>query len=132
MSDPFVEHPTGDFKSALAAMENAVQRLRALPQWTDWITFCAQGAGHDEESDHFAEIRLRRDELEIDTPIDPPSILRKARVSPAALTASGDHYSIAGASPAEAARIFDILFRDYLGIRPHKDQRNDYAVGAEW
>ena len=67
---PFMEHPTGDFNSAVDAMADAIKRLRALPEWNDWITFCAQGAGHDEDSDHLAEIRMRRDELELRVLVD--------------------------------------------------------------
>ncbi len=26
----------------------------------------------------------------------------------------------------------DAIFRHSLGIRPHADQANDYAIGAEW
>jgi ABC-type phosphonate transport system ATPase subunit len=32
-TDPFMEHPTGGFDSAVAAMEDAVRRLRELPSW---------------------------------------------------------------------------------------------------
>jgi hypothetical protein len=39
---------------------------------------------------------------------------------------------VANASPIEAARIMDAIFRTYLEIRPHPDEGNDYAVGAEW
>jgi len=37
-----MEHPTGEFDSALDAMEDAVGRLRELNGWDQWITFCAQ------------------------------------------------------------------------------------------
>jgi hypothetical protein len=53
-------------------------------------------------------------------------------VSPSSLTAAGANYSVAQASPAEAARILDAIFRNCLGIRPFPDEHNDYAVGAEW
>jgi len=38
-----MEHPTGDFDSAVAAMEDAVTRLRKLPRWEQWITFQRTG-----------------------------------------------------------------------------------------
>ncbi|HSV14200.1 MAG TPA: hypothetical protein VLI90_08065 [Tepidisphaeraceae bacterium] len=129
---PFMEHPTGDFKSAVDAMADAIQRLRALPQWDEWINFCGQGVGHDEDSDHLAEIRVRRDELSVDEPVDTESVIRKAGVPPSALVAAGGNFSIAAATPAEAARILDAIFRLCLGIRPHADEGDDYAVGAEW
>ncbi len=129
---PFMEHPTGDFKSVVDAMADAVTRLRALSEWNGWITFCAQGVGHDENSEQHAEIRLRKDELQLDEPVDVEQVSRLAGVPPARLTAAGANYSIADASSAEAARIMDAIFRHYLGIRPFPDRRDDYAVGAEW
>ncbi len=86
MTTPFMEHPTGQFKSAVDAMASAIKRLRALPECNDWITFCAQGAGHDEDSDHMAEIRVRRDELQVDKPLDVESVTRLAGVSASCLT----------------------------------------------
>ena len=129
---PFMEHPAGEFKSAVDAMADCFKRLRALPEWNDWITFCAQGIGHDEDSDYLADIRVRRDELELDEPLDVEVITRHAGVSPTSLTRTGEHYSVANASPEDAARIMDAIFRHSLGIRPHADEGDDYAVGAEW
>ena len=129
---PFMEHPTGEFKTAMDAMADAIRRLRALPEWNDWITFCAQGMGHDEDSDYLAEIRVRRDELELDEPLDVEAITRRAGVAQSSLTQAGAGYSIANASPADAARVMDAIFRHALGIRPHADEDDDYAIGAEW
>jgi hypothetical protein len=129
---PFMEHPTGEFSSAVDAMADAIKRLRALPEWNDWITFCAQGMGHDEDSEHHAEIRLRRDLLELEEPLDVESITRHANVPSTILTRTGPDHSIASASPAEAARVMDAIFRHSLGIRPHADEGDDYAIGAEW
>jgi hypothetical protein len=129
---PFMEHPTGKFKSAVDAMTDAIRRLRALPEWNDWITFCAQGMGHDEDSEQHAEIRMRRDEIQLDEPLDMASIARQAGVGPTSLVAAGANYSVAAATDAEAARILDAIFRHEPGIRPFPDQGNDYAIGAEW
>jgi hypothetical protein len=129
---PFMEHPMGQFKSAVEAMADAIKRLRALPEWNDWITFCAQGMGHDEDTDHFAEIRMRKDELELDQPLDIESVIQRAGVPRSSLIAAGANYSVASASPAEAARVLDAIFRHCLGIRPHADEADDYAIGAEW
>ncbi|HEX3357919.1 MAG TPA: hypothetical protein VHS31_13185 [Tepidisphaeraceae bacterium] len=129
---PFMEHPTGQFKSAVDAMADAIKRLRALPEWKDWITFCAQGVGEDEDSDFMAEIRMRRDELQLDEPVDVDAIIQHAGVARASLVKAGENYSVAGASPAEAAWVMDAIFRLCLGIRPHADEKDDYAVGAEW
>lgn len=129
---PFMEHPTGQFKSAVDAMADAIARLRKLPAWNDWITFSAQGMGRAENSEHFAEIRMRQDEIQLDDTIDPASVTQRAGVPNSNLISANGNYSIAHASPSEAARILDVIFRHHLGIHPFPDQGDDYAVGAEW
>ena len=129
---PFMEHPTGEFASAVEAMADAIARLRRLATWDGWITFSAQGMGHDEDSERHAEIRFRQDVLQLDEPVDAERACRHAGVARSGLTAVGANYSIAAASPADAARLMDAIFRNDLGIRPFPDQRDDYAVGAEW
>src|ERR1051325_6439911 len=129
---PFMEHPTGEHLSAVDAMEAAIFRLRALPEWTQWITFSAQGEGNSPDRFHFAEIRLLSDVLETDVSLNVAQVTAQAKVNRGALTEAGkSRYSIAGASPREAAQILDALFRHQLGIRPFADEGNDYAVGAE-
>jgi len=132
-NEPFMEHPTGKYATAIDAMEEAISRLRALPEWNQWITFCAQGEGSSPESVHFAEIRLLSEILEAGGPVDVASITAQARVNRRALTEAGrTRYSIAAATPREAAQILDALFRHQLGIHPFPGENNDYAVGAEW
>ena len=130
---PFMEHPTGRFDRAVAAMADAVARLRAIPTWDRWITFTAQGAGHRPDSFRCAEVRLLGSTLASDAPpIDLPLILEVARVGSTALVTQGTQYSVAHASPEQAARILDAIFRHHLGIQPFPDEDDDYAVGAEW
>jgi hypothetical protein len=88
--------------------------------------------GHDVDSEHHAEIRMRRDQLQLGEPIDAALVSQHASVPRSCLEAAGADYSIAHASPTEAARILDAIFRHELGIRPFPDQGHDYAVGAEW
>ena len=45
VNPPFMEHPSGDFETAVDATADAIKRLRALPEWRNWITFCAQRYG---------------------------------------------------------------------------------------
>ena len=131
--EPFMEHPTGEYGSALEAMEAAISRLRALPEWNRWITFCAQGEGESPESVHIAEVRLLSDMLETGVPIDLAEISSRAQVPRSALTEAGrTRYSVAAASPREVAQILDALFRHQFGIRPFPDEDDDYPVGAEW
>jgi hypothetical protein len=134
--EPFMEHPTGDHKSAVVAMEDAIRRLRALPNWDQWITFSAQGdAGGAEGEDkyEFAEVKMLRDKLDVgEKPLDLAAIMQPAGTRASLLVKDGPYYSIAAASPREAAQILDAIFRHHFGIRPFADENNDYAVGAEW
>jgi hypothetical protein len=133
MSAPFMEHPTGNFNTAIEAMEDAVRRLRELPEWKEWITFSAQGEGHDPDSYEFAEVRMRGDTLDVGGgPLPLDSISRASGVARSALAGGADQYSVAGASPNEVARLLDAVFRHHFGIRPFAVEGDDYAVGAEW
>jgi hypothetical protein len=130
---PFMEHPTGDFKSAIDAMEDAIRRLRGLKNWDKWIAFNAQGEGSEPDSEAFAEVRMLQDKLDVgEKALDVARIVSAARVGTQSLVANGAHYSVAAASPREVAQIFDAIFRQHFGLRPFADQGGDYAVGAEW
>ena len=128
-----MEHPTGDFDSAVAAMEDAIGRLRRLPGWDQWITFGAQGEGGKPDSYEFAEVRMLGNRLDVgEKPLDIPRIIEAARTGTSSLVADGAHYSVAAASSREVAQILDAIYRYHFGIRPFPDEGNDYAIGAEW
>jgi hypothetical protein len=130
---PFLEHPTGEFKSAVAAMEDAVTRLRKLPKWEQWITFSAQGEGKDSDSYDFAEVRMLGDKLDVgEKPLDVSRVIQATHAGASSLVADGAQYSVAAASPREVAQILDAIFRQHFGVRPFADEGDDYAVGAEW
>lgn len=130
---PFMEHPGGKFKSAVDAMEDAIARLRKLSTWDKWITFGAQGEGEGPDDYEFAEIRMLKDKLDVgEKPLEVASIIQEAQVNSNCLIAEGAHYSVAAASPREAARILDAIFRHHFGLHPFADERDDYAIGAEW
>ena len=118
---PFMEHPSGGFETAVDAMADAIKRLRALPELKDWITFSAHGMGDRDDSYHFAAIRMRQDELKFDKPIDLDInlVTKRAGVPQSCLATSGEGYTVAKATPVQAARIMDVIYRNYLGIRPH-------------
>lgn len=121
------------YKNAVAAMEDAVRRLRKLPRWEQWITFGAQGEGHSPDSYEFAEVRLLADKLDVgDKPLDVPGIIQAAGTGATSLVADGAHYSVAAASPREVAQLLDAIFRHHFGLRPFAVEGDDYAVGAEW
>lgn len=133
MSEPFFEHPTGEFDSVVIAMEGLVHRLRALPHWEDWITLTAQGQGPRAETYEFAEVRLLGDKLDVGNGhLDLQRILGAAQTSESSLVTEGNHYSLAGASPREAARLLDAIFRYHFHVRPFPDEGDEYAFGAEW
>jgi hypothetical protein len=132
VTEPFLEHPTGDYVTALEALEAAIRKLRALPEWKNWITFCAQGEGATGESVHFAEVRLLQDKLDAGGPLNLAEIIAFADVAARSLVPEGTLYSIAAATPEEAARLLDAIFRSHLGIHPFPDEADDYSVGAEW
>jgi hypothetical protein len=133
--DPFMEHPTGEFPDAVCAMESAIERLRALPTWDDWITICAQGQGGRADSYHVVELRLRGEQIDVaGKQIDLPAVFEEAgldqndldvRVEPSGLL------RVIGATPSQLASFLDGLFRAEFDIREFEDD-GDYAVGAEW
>lgn len=141
---PFMSHPSGDFDTAVDAMADAIKCLRALPKWDKWITFCAQGMGSRVDTYHFAGIKMRQGEIkfmvqtntlawaEKTLELDIPMVTKRANVPESCLTKSEAGYSLAQATPIQAARIMDVIFRQYMGIRPHTGEGDGYAIGAEW
>lgn len=130
---PFMEHPTGEFANAIAAMEDAVRRLRELRKWEQWITFGAQGEGGGADGVAFVEIRMLRDKIDAgEKPLDIPRIVQAGHTGASSLVADGPHYSVAAASPREVAQILDAIFRHHFALRPFAGEGDDYPVGAEW
>lgn len=141
---PFMEHPTGEFATAVDAMADAITRLRALPEWNKPITFHAQGMGPRVDTCHFASIRMRHGEItfpvqtnplagaEKKIELDTQAVTRQAGAPDSCLIRTEVGYSVERATPMQAARIMDVIFRRNLGIRPHTGEHNDYAIGAEW
>lgn len=128
-----MEHPTGDFDNALEAMTDAVTRLRALPDWSAWITFAAQGMGHRPESYEFSEVRLLGTALDVgDSPLDIASVCSAAAIPESCLALSGSHYVASALTPRRTAQLLDAIFRTHGHIKPFPDEDDDYAVGAEW
>jgi hypothetical protein len=129
----FFEQPTGEYATAVDAMESAIVRLRSLQVWDRWITLCAQGEGEQPEAVRFAEVRLLSDILHLAVPLDVEEITALANVPRHALVpGEGGRYSVVQASPREVAQILDAVFRHQLGVRPFADDDGDYAVGGEW
>jgi hypothetical protein len=132
--EPFMEHPTGKFKNAIEAMEDAVRRLRALSKWENWMTFCAQGENPIRpDAIQFAEIRLLGNRLDAGgKPLNCALVCQKAGLKNSALILSEGQYLISLESSKDVAVLLDAIFREDFGIHPFADQGNDYAIGAEW
>ena len=141
---PLVEHPSGDFETAVEAMAFAITSLRALPVWDKWVTFCAQGMGPRVDTYYFASIRMRQGEItlleEANTlastqkplELDIKSVTNRLGVPKSCLSKTEAGYSVSKATPNQAARLMDVIFRQYMGIRPHTGEGDDYALGVEW
>ena len=130
---PFMEHPSGDFDSAVDAMADAIARLRGLPRWDTWITFFAQGCAGRPDTYSFQEIRMLGDDIQIDGgALDISRVCEATGVSPNSLIRTNSHYRLNALSPRDTARLFDFIFRFQYGLGPHADEDPDYAVGAEW
>lgn len=133
MPEPFIEHPTGDFRNALDAMTDAIARLRSLPNTDAWLTFCAQGMGDRPDSYAFSEVRLLGDRLDVgDSPLDTEAVCRASALPADTLTPAGPHYLVASLTPRQTAQLLDAIFRQHGHLKPFPDEGDDYAVGAEW
>ncbi len=144
MDLPFMEHPSGEFETPVDAMADAIERLRALSGWDKWINFFAQGMGSRVDTYHFSSIRMRQSDIkfmvqnnrlewtEKSLDLDIPAVTKRAGVPEACLSRIEGGYSVGKATPMEAARIMDVIFRQYMGIRPHTGEGDGYGIGAEW
>jgi hypothetical protein len=133
---PFMEHPSGEFCDAVEAMSSAISRLRKLDSWSEWITFTGQGAGSSGDSYHFAEIRVRGEELAVPDglEVDVDTLGRTAGLDGAGAAVaivSPGILRVSRATPEQVAKVLDALYRGPLGVVPFEGEA-DYAVGAEW
>jgi hypothetical protein len=119
---PFLEYP-GRLPTVHAALKDAVLRLRGLKPVT-WLTIAAQGRDGD------ASIRWRADVIEADRPLDAVRVRARSAVPDSALVPLDRGFSVAAATPGQAAQILEAVFHE-LGVRPHDDER-DYAIGGEF
>jgi hypothetical protein len=132
--EPFMEHPTGEFKNSLEAMTSAFKRLNTGSNADRWITFSGQGKGHDEDSDQIEDVRVRGNTFDLhDQNIDVAAVLQFAglqgQVTPQ--TDAEGMITLPDATPEQLARFLDGVFRKHFGIQPHEGEPG-YAVGAEW
>ena len=96
------------------------------------------------DSYHFAAIRMRQGEIkfmvqtntlawtEKTIELDIPAVTKRAGIPESCLLKTEAGYSVGEATPIQAARLMDVIFRQYMGIRPHTGEGDGYAIGAEW
>ncbi len=135
-SGPFMQHPSDRDETAIDALTDAVFRLRQMTDCTRWITFSAQGQGGRSDSYHFAELKLLGDKIDPgDSVLDSDIAVRAAGLDKAGVRVSKSPEGFIvmhGFDPRHVAEFMNALFRGQMGIRPHDDEGDDYAVGAEW
>ena len=133
--EPFMEHPSGEFSSAVEAMTSAFARLDALDMSGRWIVFSGQGQGSRPDAYQVADVRYSARTFDFgDAPVDAFAALSAAGLDAASLgmeqVAKGT-VKFVNATPAELARFLNSVLTAQMGIRPF-DGEDDYAVGAEW
>jgi hypothetical protein len=132
--EPFMEYPSDDYASSLAAMTSAFARLKKGGYGDRWLTFSGQGKGHDEDSYQIEDVNVRGNTLDLrGQTLDVPALLQFAKLQ-GQVQANVDPQGMVtlnGATPEQMARFLDAVFQKHFGIQPHDDE-TDYAVGAEW
>jgi hypothetical protein len=131
--EPIIILTDTDPNNAVSAMTGAVERLRGLSDWDQWITIFAQGQGCQPGEPQFSEIQMRGHRLDVGArSLNVAGMIQAAGTSAVSLAADGDYYSVAAASAPEVARLLDAIFRHHFGLRPFAGDADDYLVGAEW
>ena len=133
-NDPIVEHPSGDYETAVQAITEAFRRLGECAETSGWVVLSGQGQGWRVDSYLVADVRYRNG-----TFVFPQSISEVASIaarvglaeSQVEIGSDSKTVSIRGATPALLAAFLDAVYREALGIRPHEGE-DDYAFGAEW
>jgi hypothetical protein len=132
---PFMEHPTGEFETALQAIRSAMQRLDQTDMGDRWIDFDAQGQGATPELTQIESVPFNGRTFDLSgqtvnfQPILDSTGLAHARVK--VETSPDGKITLSDATPEQLARFLDALFQKHFGIKPFEDE-GDYAVGAEW
>lgn len=132
-TEPFMEHPTGQFTNALDAISDAIERLSKYVKQDKWITFCGQGQGTQPDSYNMIDILVRGRSVDIgERHVDLKQVLSHASLDGTKLGVVNDNgiIELPLANTRQFAEFIDAIFY-HLGVRPFEDE-DDYAVGAEW
>lgn len=132
---PFMEHPTGRFRTALEAITSAMKRLESVDYQGRWITFSGQGMGDGPDTYPIEDVPFQEHTFDLrGQSLDADSLMDFAQLDKSEVPVevdSGGMVTLPGATPEQLARFLDAVFRQHFGIKPHEG-KNDYAVGAEW
>lgn len=137
MTVPFMEHPSGDFETAIDAMTDAIARVRSLPFWSfkrsKWINISAQGMGAHHDATACYEIRMRGARIEIPSAnLNLAHIAQMANLNTNTIKFIDSQYDTTSLTAKDTATFVDAVFRHHFGLQPFPDENNDYAVGFEW
>ena len=129
-----MEYPSDSYGSSMQAVMSAFERLKTGGLTDRWITFGAQGRGHDDDSYQSEEVRVRDCTFDLrGHKVEVADLLRFGGLADQVQVQvdSEGMVTLPGATPAQLARFLDAVFRKHYGIHPHSGE-NDHAVGAEW
>lgn len=134
-NEPFMEHPTGEFSTALEAITSAFTRLESCDMANRWIVFSGQGQGSHSEAYFIADVRYLDRTFDVgEASVNFVAVLSQAGIDPSLVgfeQLAGGSVKLANAKLRELALFLNSLFTSQLGVRPF-DGEDDYAVGAEW
>jgi hypothetical protein len=95
-------------------MTSALERLKKAGHTDRWITFGAQGKGHDEDSDQWEDVRVLNNMLDLrGQTLDVPALLQFGKLQgqvQVQLDPEGK-VTLPGATPGQIARFLDALFQ---------------------
>lgn len=130
--DPIVEHPSGEFDSAVDAIAEAFRRIRASES-SGSIFLCGQGQGSREGSTQVVEVSYRAGTFHFEEAVpDALDYATAAGINPSHvdIRENGASVRVVDESPERLALFLDSAFRLHFRVRPF-DGEDDYAFGAE-
>lgn len=130
---PIVEHPGGDFDTAVDAITQAIARIRDPAFAGRTISLSAQGSSGGSEASSFASIQWRDGTFTFAEPVaELDALCRAAGMAPTEFTVDRRNCTLT-APTVDAPRLaglIDRIFRTRFDIRPFAGE-TDYAFGAE-
>lgn len=132
--EPYMEHPTGRFASALEAITWCITQLHTVDFGERWITFCGQGQAAQPDAIAFADVRYRPYTFDLSgEDVDLNAVMSTAQLDRALcrIESNNGYIALPDATPDELGRFLNALFLTHYRIMPFAED-NDYSIGAEW